>query len=96
VFGCIARRLNDNKAPKPIAVDSDIRYSWSGKNEDAKLFLDAGGSSVYALRYIIENLKSIITSHSSCKSLEEGLHFLSRCINDNNFEMVLERLIENE
>lgn len=95
IFGSIARCLMEGRVPNISVIEQDINYSWSRKNEDAKHFLQVGGSVSYPLLYLVEKIKSIICSPGSLTTIEEGLNFLSNCLNDTALETVRERLVEN-
>ena len=79
VFGCIVRSLDEGRLPCSAALERDILYSSCGRNEDAKLFLQAGGSSRHAINYLFDRLKKIIKEGHN---LEEGLRSLVFCAND--------------
>jgi len=90
VFGGIVSCLKERRLPTSQTVDQYIRYSC-GKNDDAKLFLEAGGSSQYALRYLLDKLVQISLNH--LPQIEKGLVFLPGCYNDIKYYMLKERLL---
>lgn len=92
VFSGIVTCLKEYRSPTSHAVDQYIRYSY-GKNDDAKLFLEAGGGSQYALQYLFNAIAKVLLSQLA--QLEEGLAFLPRCRNDIECHMVKEKLLDS-
>jgi len=69
IFKAIATCLKEGRAPTSSLLDYRIRYSWGGKSEDVKLFLLAGGKSIYALEYLIRTLKELILAREGSRHL---------------------------
>ena len=94
VFGCIITCLKEDRAPTSILLDHRIRYSWGGKSEDAKMFLQAGGKSMYALQYLIRTLKELMLVRNGSRLAEGGLACLPMCLNDTAYDLIRDRLLE--
>jgi hypothetical protein len=94
VFGFIYACLKEGRAPTASVLDRRIRYSWSAKSEDAKIFLQVGGKSMFALQYLIDTLKDLMIVRNGSRLLEGGLRSLPMCLNDTAYDMVKERLLE--
>lgn len=95
VFGYIITCLKEDRAPTSSLLDRRIRYSWGGKSEDAKMFLQAGGKSMYALQYLIRTLKELMLVRNGSRLAEGGLACLPMCLNDTAYDLVRERLLEH-
>ena len=94
VFGCIITCLKEDRAPTSSLLDRRIRYSWGGKNEDARMFLQAGGKSMYALQYLIRTLKELMLVRNGSKLGKGGLTCLPMCLNDTAYDLIRDRLLE--
>ena len=95
VFGRIITCLNEGRAPTSSLLDRRIRYSWGDKSEDAKIFLLAGGKSMYALQYLIHTLKELMLGRNGERLAGGGLVSLPMCLNDTAYDLVRERLLEH-
>jgi hypothetical protein len=93
VFGHIATCLNSDSAPTGYEVERRILDSHGEESMDAKLFLMAGGKSKYALQYLIDTMKDLAKVRNGSGLLEKGLGFLPRCLNDNSYSLVEDRLL---
>jgi hypothetical protein len=95
VFGRIATCLKESRAPTSSLLDHRILYSWDGKSEDAKLFLLAGGESMYALQYLIGILKKLMLVRNGSSLSAGGLDSLPVCLNDTAYDLVRKRLLKH-
>jgi hypothetical protein len=95
VFGRIVTCLNEGRAPTSNLLDCLIRYSWGSKSEDGKLFLLAGGKSMYALQYLIRTLKELMLVRNGSRLAGGRLTYLPVCLNDTAYDLVRDRLLEH-
>jgi hypothetical protein len=95
VFGRIVACLSEGRAPNSSLLDCRIRYCWDGKSEDAKLFLLAGGTSAYALQYLLRTLKELMLGRNGSGLSDRGLAPLPACLNDIAYDLVGDRLLEH-
>lgn len=75
IFGRIIACLKEGRAPTSSILDSRIRYSLGCKGEDAKVFLQAGGKSMYDLQYLIDTLKELMLVRNSSRLSQGELAF---------------------
>jgi hypothetical protein len=93
IFGHIANCLKNDNAPRGDEIERRICDSHGEGSMDAKLFLMAGGKSRHALQYLIDTLKDIAKVRNGAGLLDKGLDFLPRCLNDNSYCLVEDRLL---
>ncbi|KAH8600129.1 hypothetical protein B0O99DRAFT_611808, partial [Bisporella sp. PMI_857] len=92
VFGIIVNLLEEDRPPTWKFIDHEISYSMSSTLQDAKLFLNHGGSSQYALSYLINTLKQLAQTQNWRQNLAQGLKQMESCLNDTGFELIMEKL----
>jgi hypothetical protein len=94
VFGCIIMCLDKGRALISSLLDRRIRYSWSSKNKDRKLYLLAGGKSIYALEYLIGILKKLMLARNRSRFSGSRLLSLPICLNNTAYDLVRDKLLE--
>jgi hypothetical protein len=94
VFGHIVTCLKEDRAPASSLLDRRIQYSWGVKSEDAKMFLQAEGKSMYALQYLIRTLEELMLVRNGSRIAEGGLACLPMCLNDTAYDLIRYRLLE--
>jgi hypothetical protein len=96
VFGRIITCLKEDRPLTSSVLDYRIRYSWGGKSEDAKLFLQVGGKSMFALQYLISTLEKLMLGRNGSRLSEGALASLPMCLNDTAYDLIRDRLVKSE
>jgi len=93
VFGYIANCLKNDTTLSGYEIERRICNAHGEGSMDAKLFLMAGGKLGHALQYLIDTLRDIAKVRNRAGLLDKGLDFLPRCLNDNSYRLVEDRLL---